>query len=137
MRINDITIKLFPCMDNMNLHQCFYAHLIIYLVTSFNVCIKEVYNLYIWMWHCQKTAFRNNISNTCFRCIWLNGMYIIPIFYRNTLSMTMALAQHFVIYNGSLYVISYLKIALLLSMNLSPTLYLWSNFLPHWGYYIN
>ena len=42
-------------------------------------------------------------------------------------NVTMLLVQHYVIKNGPLYGVSYLYAALLVSMTLSLTLYLWSN----------
>ena len=70
--------------------------------------------------------FSGNIFKICIRCIWLNGKYVMPNFIAPYFNVTIPLFQHFVITNGTLYGVSYFYATWLLSMNLSPTLYLWS-----------
>ena len=58
------------------------------------------------------------------------------IFIAPHCNVTVILVQHFVITNEPLYCVSYLYAVLLLSINLSPTLYLYSTILIFCGYYI-
>ena len=67
------------------------------------------------------TILSNNVFNVCIRCIWFNATYIMPNIILPHCNLTVPLVQHCIISNTLLYGVSYLKAALLVRMNLSPT----------------